>query len=276
MYMIRCKLLLMMMLFTITVNAQVLIDGLMYNLNQESLTAEITYGNKISGDLVIPETVEHEGKSYVVTSIGIMAFEESKELLSVVMPNSVTQIKRMAFYSCTKLASVYFSDNLHSIEQEAFMECIALTALDFPESLTSIGSAAFSSCSGLKTINIPKNVTDLASKGVGAWLLLGSKHPFSSCLNLEQITVDEQNPKYDSRENCNAIIETETNTIICACKNSVIPNSVTAIGDFAFCSTNFVSFIIPDHITTIGNGAFSTCMYLKEIVIPNSVTSIGE
>ena len=64
--MIRCKLFLMMTLCTITVNAQVLIDGLMYNLNQENHTAEIASGNKISGNLVIPETVEYEGKVFLV------------------------------------------------------------------------------------------------------------------------------------------------------------------------------------------------------------------
>ena len=99
---------------------------------------------------------------------------------------------------------------------------------------------------------------------------------FSGCNNLTSISVDKNNPMYDSRDNCNAIIETKTNTLIAGCKNTVIPNSVISIGDYAFWGCdNLASITIPNSVTSIGNSAFCYCDNLASITIPNSVTSIG-
>ena len=54
---------------------------------------------------------------------------------------------------------------------------------------------------------------------------------FEGCKSLTNITVDENNTKYDSRNGCNAIIETASNTLIVGCQNTIIPNSVTSIGN---------------------------------------------
>ena len=99
---------------------------------------------------------------------------------------------------------------------------------------------------------------------------------FSGCSGLTSIVVDKDNQAYDSRDNCNAIIETATNTLIAGCKNSFIPNSVTSIGDYAFSHCTVLTEItIPNSVTSIGEGAFQVCSGLTEITIPNSVTSIG-
>lgn len=89
--------------------------------------------------------------------------------------------------------------------------------------------------------------------------------------------MEEGNTVYDSRNDCNAIIETATNTIIAGCQNTVIPNDVTSIGDYAFvgCS-NLTSITIPSGVTDIGYAAFSGCNNLVSITIPNSVMGIGE
>ena len=93
---------------------------------------------------------------------------------------------------------------------------------------------------------------------------------------LETLIVSEKNTKYDSRNNCNAVIETQTNELILGCKNTVIPNTVVEIGRGAFRGRATSQIIIPNSVTSIGEDAFSSCSGLTSITIPDSVTSIGE
>lgn len=103
------------------------------------------------------------------------------------------------------------------------------------------------------------------------------KFVFVGCSSLTSITIEEGNAIYDSRNNCNAVIETASNTLISGCKNSEIPGSVTCIGmgAFNYC-TGLTSIVIPNSVTSIGNSAFYDCTGLTSIEIPNSVTSIGD
>ena len=100
---------------------------------------------------------------------------------------------------------------------------------------------------------------------------------YYNCLDLTSIVVDEGNSVYDSRNNCNAIIKTATNTLHSGCQTTVIPNSVTSIGSYAFAECDdLTSVTIPNSVTSIGDRAFYGCDGLTSVTIPNSVTSIGD
>ena len=131
-------------------------------------------------------------------------------------------------------------------------------------SVTSISSYAFALCNSLTSVTIPNSVTSIG------------EYVFNDCTNLTSLIVSEDNNNYDSRNNCNAIIETATNTLIFVCKNTVIPNSVTGIGNGAFCgSAGLSSMTIPNNVTSIGKGAFASYISLSSMTIPISITSIG-
>jgi len=173
------------------------------------------------------------------------------------------RISHMLFAD-TKFETIILPSNVISIDSWSFWYCECLTSLIIPNSVKEIGSLAFKSCRGLTSVTIPNSVKSIKG-GV-----------FSGCSNLTSMKVESGNSVYDSRDNCNALIETGSNTLIAGCKNTMIPNSVTCIGESAFsdCS-GLTSVTIGNRVTSIGNCAFFGCSGLTSIIIPNSVTSIG-
>lgn len=125
---------------------------------------------------------------------------------------------------------------------------------------------AFDNCADLKSITIPQSVNE-----IGHGVLFST---FGSCIDLENISVDEHNRFFDSRDNCNAIINTNTNVLIAGCSKSTIPYGVTKIGDFAFSGSCIITLTIPNGVTSIGVAAFSGCRYLESITLPESVEII--
>ena len=221
-------------------------DGIYYGILSDS-TVYVTYkGNsqneyayEYSGSVVVPPEVTHDGKTYTVTRIGDRAFWYNA-VTDVTLPNTITKIGCCVFENCTHLLDVNIPNSVTSIDWGVFMGCINITSIYIPESVSYIGS-----------------------------------YPFRGCTSLEYIYVDEENPYYDSREDCNAIIETATNTIVATCPNSFLPTSVTAIGDYAFTSLRSLTEItLHEGITDIGTSAFSGTG-LTSIDIPSTVTHIG-
>jgi len=135
--------------------------------------------------------------------------------------------------------------------------------LELPNSLVYLGDMAFSGDDELRTVTIPASLTSIDGNA------------FSYCTYLEEIIVDENNPKYDSHENCNAIIETETNTLITGCRTTSIPYSVEIIGRKAFAGAEQLTSIdITGQVRIIGEESFRNCTYLSSVTIGNCVETI--
>ena len=261
-------------------------------------TVTLVSGKGKSGAVVIPSQVTYGGKDYSVTSIGYEAFDFCINITSVVIPNTVTSISMSAFVDCVSMTSVTIPSSVRSIARSAFGACVKLASIKvvetdiknydsrndcnaiietssntlilgcnntvIPNSVTSIGDRAFDNCSSLSSITIPSSVKSIAQSA------------FGNCYNLTSINVESGNQYYDSRNDCNAIIETLTNTLIKGCDNTIIPNSVTSIGNKAFyrCK-NRTSVTVPDGVKSIGDFAFQDCSSLSDITIPNSVSYVG-
>ena len=191
--------------------------------------------------------------------------KDAKGIKTVVIGNGVTSIGGYAFSYCSGLTSVTIPASVTSIGNYAFSGCSGLTSIEIPSNVTSIGQSAFNRCSGLTSVTIPAGVTSIGD------------YVFNDCSNLATITVETSNTVYNSRNGCNAIIETSSNKLIAGCKNTTIPASVTSIGNYAFygCS-GLTSITIPASVTSIVYSAFFGCSGLTSVEIPASVTSIGD
>ncbi len=239
---------------------------LYYDITSSNSVKVADCDTTVNGDVVIPSSLEYNGTTYSVTSIGDSAFSRCSSLTSIdvasgnthyssidgvlynyaqdtliqcpgartslTIPNSVTSIGSWAFFYCSGLTSVTIPNSVTSIERSAFSYCSGLTSVTIPNSVTSIGIMAFSYCIGLTSVTIPNSVSY-----IGDWA-------FSDCSGLTSVT---------------------------------IPNSVTSIvrRTFQGCS-GLTSITIPNSVTSIGDNAFNGCSGLTSVTIGNSLTSINE
>ena len=217
----------------------------------------IIFYTSTDGKVVTPNSAARFGANIVsneyIDGRGAISFD-----------GDVTMIGSDAFYQCSNLLTVSIPDSVTRIDGYSFAGCTGLADILIPESVTNIGSSAFNACKSLTAVEIPKNVSSI---GAGA---------FAYCERLAFLVVDSGNPVYDSRGDCNAIIETSGNTLVSGCMNTIIPGSVVAIGHSAFAGhKSLTSVAMPDHLVQIAGYAFYECTGLTGMDIPADVTSVG-
>ena len=174
----------------------------------------------------------------------------------------VVAIDDMAFYFCGGVTSFVLPEGLISIGAEAFEKCWAVKSFNIPSTVTTIKGGAFYNCL-FERITIPKSVTSIGEE-IFFW-----------CFNLKSVEVEAGNPVYDSRDNCNAIIETATNKLVATCQTSTIPEDVKIIGSYACGGNDSFSASLSEGIEVIEDRAFHRCS-LGSIILPSTVKSMGE
>lgn len=249
--------------------------------------------NGFTGCSFIRNLIIEEG----VKVIEDKAFELCSNMESVALPISVDSIGLSPFAGCERLKQIKVDSRNPSydsrqdcnaiIDSKHDVLCAACPATVIPPDITGIGMNAFSACSGIQELSIPEGVkyigskafsycNDLQSVRLPSTLEQMGQDVFYDCRHLERISVDEGNTTYDSRDNCNAIIEDGTKLLV-GCSRSVIPQGVEYIANDAFLSCHGMnSIIIPEGVKAIGNGAFRDCTALKSIPLPHSLEIIGD
>ncbi|MBR3150069.1 MAG: leucine-rich repeat protein [Eubacterium sp.] len=263
----------------------------------------------ISANSTCPENYTVKDGTKVISEY---AFSSNSSITNLVIPGSVINIGSSAFYNCKSLKSVTINDGAKSIESAAFKDCTSLDTIAVPESLTNIESDAFINtaylknesnwdnnvlymnkaliiandsisgnyavkdgtklisensflnCKSLTGINIPKSVENVCNC------------VFDGCSGLESIVVDSENTSYDSRNNCNALIDSKANVLLRGCKNTVIPVGIKTIGSSAFNNCKGLkSAVLQSGVETIEDLAFYGCSDLESITIPSTLKKIS-
>lgn len=206
------------------------VDGIYYNvLSLADMTCEVTEGdNKYNGDMVIPEEVSYNNRTFSVAGIGNGAFSQCVKLESIYIPKSVKSIGSSAFDHCSSLESIALPNSIAIIEDETFNCCFSLKNVTIPESVESIGSYAFSSCHSLETVTIPNSVTYI---GIRA---------FGFCQSLENVIIP------------NSVTYLGTCAFgSCKSLNVILSNNLEYITYGVFNDTPNLSLVIPGSVNSI-------------------------
>jgi len=245
------------------------------------------------------------------------SFNGISTLVEIHFPENVKRINDSSFINCTSLKKVEFGNKSQITNWgcRPFTGCTSLEEITLPISLNlnicGDSGSSFKGCTSLKKITIPKNskmtvmdkylfsgVTSIEEINIQDGVSINLNNCFNDLSNLkkiyigdsvkggvesiyrrnlESVIVNKNNTKYDSRNNCNAIIETANNRLVLGSKNAIIPNGVEIIASGAFSLINNLTYIeIPDSVKTIENYAFERGDYLTGVTIGSGVTTIGD
>ena len=258
-----------------------------------------SFSNEYSGNVVIPKSVEFNGNTYPVTSIGDWAFFGCSDLTSVTIPNSVTSIGIGAFQGCSDLTSVTIPNSVTSIGSCVFFDCSGLTSVAIPNSVTYIGGRAFWRCSGLTSVAISNSVTyigdqafwgcsGLTSVAIPNSVTYIGDNAFCDCNGLTSVIVN-CSPTYiyfgssaflgctkieDVTFDCEIVLPLFSDNS--SLKKVKLSENVKTIGDYAFKNCNgLTSVIVNCNPTYIGSSPFLGCTKIEEISFDcETVTSL--
>ena len=243
-----------------------------------------------------------------VKTIGEMAFANTC-LCNVKIHNGVERIGEHCFVNDTKIDAVELPSSIKAIGSYAFSSCRGLRDLKLPEGLTYIGTWFISDCHLINEITLPQTLKRIESGAFGDTYLSSIYIP--SCVDsignglfdwnrsrMKRVVVSEDNMFYDSREDCNAVIETQSNKLVAACEYTVVPNSIveigdrafenlielkeielppsiTKIGDYGFCGSGLERIDVPEGTDSIGRFCFSNCINMTSCNLPSSLVYLS-
>ncbi|MBQ3494076.1 MAG: leucine-rich repeat domain-containing protein [Clostridia bacterium] len=236
-----------------------------YSLNASAHTASVAGYQNSPTDLIIPAVVTKGEQYYYVTSVSDGAFSDAdvnmcNSLVSIVFPNTIKEIGYTPFTFCENLENVYLPKHLTFIGDAAF-HSNPIQELYIPRTLTRISDAVFSGAK-IKSLVIPSSIEYFSNA-------------FAGCTSLESIIVKNGNQNFDSRNNCNGVVETESDALILACVNTFIPNGIIRIYD-CFCGLPITSIEIPNSVEVISDNAFYGCSALSSITFSDNAVNISQ
>lgn len=233
------------------------VDGIFYNIignDEVSVTYKgesgSVYEHEYSGDVVIPETVTYEGKTYKVTTLGRYAFYLNYLMTSISIPNSVTRIEENALEYCRGLKSLTIPNSVTHIKDYAFVFCNKLTEVTLSNNIDSLGIYPFQDCENLERITIPTCLTSIV------WGM------FYGCSKLDEVVIPSSITMIEKYafNSCDSL------------KTIVVSENVTEIGTFAFyrCYALASMYMLAKNPPTIEENTFSKDSYDKAtIYVPN-------
>lgn len=220
------------------------LNGLAFTLSSDGTYYEVSgiSADDTTAELVIP--AQYEGKPVKAIKNGNWGnptFNMNANITSIILPSSLVTIGMYGFGRTPNLTNVKIPNSIETISDCVFYRCFKLTEIVIPNSVTSMHETVM----------------------------------FGEDASLTKVAVEDGNPNYDSRDNCNAVIETKTNKLICGSSITKIPNSVRVLGNYCFYEVSFNNMLIPSSVTKIGYSAFTAGSSMTKIFIPKSVTTIN-